>query len=104
MSVSAYILEFDKRYLKTKNLGTQMSDDLLAYRLLRNANLGDQYTKLIKATAKLEYESMKQQLKNLFSDIINNKRHSICFIYVILRTYYIHIFPYFYIMFVYISW
>ena len=28
VSVSEYILEFDKRYLKTKNLGTQMSDDL----------------------------------------------------------------------------
>ena len=68
VSVSDYILEFDKRYVKTKNLGTQMSDDLLAYRLLRNANLGDQYTKLVKATAKLEYDSMKQQLKNLFSD------------------------------------
>ena len=68
VSVSEYILEFDKRYLKTKNLGTQMSDDLLAYRLLRNANLGDQYTKLVKATSKLEYEVMKQQLKNLFSD------------------------------------
>ena len=68
VSVSEYILEFDKRYLKTKNLGTQMSDDLLAYRLLRNANLGDQYTKLVKATSKLEYEVMKQQLKNLFTD------------------------------------
>ena len=61
VSVSEYILEFDKRYLRTKNLGTQMSDDLLAYRLLRNANLGDQYTKLVKATSKLEYEVMKQQ-------------------------------------------
>ena len=68
VSVSDYILEFDKRYLKTKNLGTQMSDDLLAYRMLKNANLSDQYTKLVKATSKLEYESMKQQLKNLFSD------------------------------------
>ena len=68
VSVSEYILEFDKRYLKTKNLGTQMSDDLLAYRLLRNANLGDQYTKLVKATSKLEFEVMKQQLKNLFTD------------------------------------
>ncbi len=45
-----------------------MSDDLLAYRLLRNANLGDQYTKLVKATSKLEFEVMKQQLKNLFTD------------------------------------
>ena len=72
VSVSSYILEFDKRYLKTKNLGTQISDDLLAYRLLRNANLGDQYTKLVKATAKLEYDSMKQQLKNLFSEAFSS--------------------------------
>ena len=76
VSVSAYILEFDKRYLRTKNLGTQMSDDLLAYRLLRNANLGDQYTKLVKATAKLEYESMKQQLKNLFSEAFSSNAGS----------------------------
>ena len=37
VSVSDYILEFDKRYHKTKTLGTEMSDDLLAYRMLKNA-------------------------------------------------------------------
>ena len=68
VSVSDYIHEFDKRYTKTKSLGTTMSDDLLAYRLLVNANLGEQYTKLVKATAELNFENMKSKLKNLFSE------------------------------------
>ena len=61
--------EFDKRYHKTKSHGTTMSDDILAYRLLKAANLTPQHEELIKATiTDLKFDSMKEQLKKTFSD------------------------------------
>ena len=45
-----------------------MSDDLLAYRLLKSANLGENYTKTVKATTDLKYGEMKTKLKSVFSD------------------------------------
>ena len=46
-----------------------MSDDILAYRLLKSANLSSYHEELIKATiADLKYNIMKDQLKKTFSD------------------------------------
>ena len=42
--------EFDKRLFKTKTYGTTMSDDILAYQLLKSANLSTDHEELIKAT------------------------------------------------------
>ena len=39
MFIQAFLNEFDKRLFKTKSFGTEMSDDILAYRLLKAANL-----------------------------------------------------------------
>ena len=61
--------EFDKRYNKIKTHGTQMSDDLLGYLLLKAANLSNSHEELIKATmTELKYDIMKDQLKKIFSD------------------------------------
>ena len=46
-----------------------MSSDILAYRLLKSANLSEQHEQLARATiAKFDYESMKGQLKKIFGD------------------------------------
>ena len=46
-----------------------MSEDALAYRLLKSANLSNHYEQLIKATLpELQYDLMKDQLKKTFSD------------------------------------
>ena len=39
MSISDYINEFERLLKKTKQYGTTMSTDVLAYRLLKSANL-----------------------------------------------------------------
>ena len=69
MSIQAFLNEFDKRLFKTKSFGTEMSDDILAYRLLKAANLSNHHEELIKATIPdLKYDLMKDQLKKTFSD------------------------------------
>ena len=47
-----------------------MSEDILAYRLLKSANLSNEHEQLIKATLpELQYDSLKDQLKKTFSDL-----------------------------------
>ena len=53
---------------KTKSYGTEMSEDNLAYRLLKSAKLSHEHEQLIRATLpELQYDSMKDQLKNTFN-------------------------------------
>ena len=69
MSIQAFLNEFDKRMCKTKSYGTVQSDDVLAYCLLKSANLSNNHEELIKATIpELKYDLMKDQLKKTFSD------------------------------------
>ena len=69
VSIQAYLNEFDMRFFKTKSYGTVMSDDILAYRLLKSANLSSFHEELVKATIlDLQYNIMKDQLKKTFSD------------------------------------
>ena len=63
-----FYIEFDKRLNKTKKLGTTMSDDLLAYRLIKSANLSEQDEKVVKATCKLTYDDVKAKLKSIYGD------------------------------------
>ena len=69
MSIQAYLNELDKGFFKTKSHGTVMSDEILAYRLLKSANLSSYHEELVKATVPdLQYELTKDQLKKAFSD------------------------------------
>ena len=72
VSISDFVIEFDKRYNKTKSLGTNVSDDLLGYRMIKSANLCDQDEKMIKATCVLTYDDVKSKLKSIFSDAGNS--------------------------------
>ena len=52
-----------------QNHGTVQSDNILAYRLLKSANLSNNHKELIKATIpELKYDLMEDQLKKTFSD------------------------------------
>ena len=56
---------------KAKSYGIEMSEDILAYRLLKSANLSNEQKQkqIIKATLpELQYDSMKDQLKKTFND------------------------------------
>ena len=59
MWISDYIKEFERLLNKTKQYGTTMSTDVLAYRLLKSANLSETREQLAKATIKeLKYDEM----------------------------------------------
>lgn len=66
--INDFIHEFEKRHNKIKSHGTNISDDLLAFRLLKAAKLPAADEKLAKGTAELKFNSMKEQLKKLFSE------------------------------------
>ena len=69
MSMSDFMIEFERLLSKTKSFGTTMSSDLLAYRLLKAANIPEQQQHFARATVKeLTYEEMKSQLKKNFGD------------------------------------
>ena len=69
LSIRDFMTEFDKRYFKIKSLSTTMSDDLLAYRLLKAANLSSNHEQLVKATVTdLNYDEVKNKLTKIFSD------------------------------------
>ena len=69
MTMSDYINEFERLLNKTKINCTEMSSDILAYRLLKSANLSEHHEQLTRATiTELSYESMKLQLKKIFGD------------------------------------
>ena len=64
-----FLTEFEKWYNKTKSHGTIWSDDLLAYWLLKSANLTTRDEQLVKATiGKLKYDAVKIKLTKIFSD------------------------------------
>ena len=70
MSMTDFINEFERLKSKTKQYGTEMSTDILAYRLLKSANLSESHEQLAKATiSDLTYECMKTQLKKIFGDV-----------------------------------
>ena len=49
-TIKQYIIEFEKRKSKAETAGAQWSDDILAYRLIKNANLTEASQQMIKAT------------------------------------------------------
>lgn len=70
MHIFEYINSFERLYQKAKHFKLELPDGVLAYRLLRSANLSDAHEQLVRATlASLTYVNMKDQLKKIFSDI-----------------------------------
>ena len=68
-NIKTYLLEFETRLDETKRLGINWPDDIIAFRLLKNANLSESDHRLAKATVEeLQYEKMKEKLISLFSD------------------------------------
>ena len=66
MSIAVYCTEFQKRLSKVKSSGTQLNDHVLAFRLLKSANISERDEQLVKATiTKMDYESMIKQLKKV---------------------------------------
>ena len=68
LSVKEYCEEFQRRYYKVISSGSQISDHVLAHKLLKSANLSDRETLLMKATiGTMTYNNMLAQLKKVFN-------------------------------------
>ena len=71
MSVSDYLIEFDRLVAKLKNHAITLPEPVLAYRALKSANLKPEDEKLIKATVSaLTLEEMSKQLKKVMRGYI----------------------------------
>ena len=67
MTMSEYIAEFEKRWNRTKAKGTALSDNVLAYRMLKSASLSTHQERLVKATLEeVTLETVKVKLKKVF--------------------------------------
>ena len=72
MTVSDYIIEFEHLYNKAKQHKMELPDGVLAYRFLNSANISSHHKQLVRATLpELSYQSIKDQLKKIFSDPTN---------------------------------
>ena len=69
LTIRDFLTEFEKRHHKNKSYGTTISDNVLAYRILKAANLPTRDEQLVKATiTELKYDSVKLKLIKIFSD------------------------------------
>ena len=78
MDISDYLEEFERRWNKTKTSGTALSDNVLAYRCLRSANLSEHNEQLVLVTiGTIDFENMKSQLMK----VVKNKSTKVNFEY-----------------------
>ena len=69
MSMSEYIMEFDRRYERNKRYEMSLPDAVLAFKLMDNANLTKQEKQLaLTACSELKYDNMKSALKRIFGE------------------------------------
>ena len=67
MSMNDYIIEFERRYNKTKKFHMDLPDPVLAFKLLDSCNLNYQEKQLaLTATGDKTFKSMKAALKRIF--------------------------------------
>ena len=80
MPMAEFINEFERLLNKTKLHGCTMSDNILAYRVLKSANLSLPHEQLARATiTTLTYDNMTTQLRKIFGDSgksLNTERES----------------------------
>ena len=72
MTMSSFILEFERLHTKVQRYECKYPDGVLAYKVLQAAQLSSEHEKLCKATittGQWSYASMKEQIKKIFSDI-----------------------------------
>ena len=71
MTMSAFLLEFERLHTSVKHYKCEYPDGVLAYKVLKAANINYESEKLCKATivGNWTYKSMKDQLKKIFVDI-----------------------------------
>ena len=73
MSMSDYLIQFELMYQKAKQYNNILTEPVLAYRLLKGANLSDEKQALARATcSQWTYDILKLQLKKIFDHSTDN--------------------------------
>lgn len=73
LSIAKFCGEFQRRLSKVKASGNILSQHVLAFRLLKSANLSEGDEQLVKATIdKMDYDSMVRQLKKVVKNDISS--------------------------------
>ena len=68
LSIPEYCTEFENKLNKVKKSGTTLSEHVIAYRMLKSANLSEVDERMVRATIdKMTSEAMSKQLKKTFS-------------------------------------
>ena len=66
MSIADYCNEFQHKLSRLKSTGTILAESVIAYKLLKSANLSNPQELLVKATTDMTYEATTKQLKKVF--------------------------------------
>ena len=67
MSIVDYLNEFEQLYNQIKHYDMELPTGVLAYRILKNANITHKKHQLVRVTLTLlTYENMKKQLKAIY--------------------------------------
>ena len=67
VSITEYCKEFHRRLKTVKDDGTSVADHILAYKLIKSAQLNENQTQLLKATTKdMSYKEVMKQLQKIF--------------------------------------
>ena len=73
MSISAYILEFEKLNDRAKNYNMVLPDAVLAYKLLENASFDEKERQMVlSACTELKYEKVKSSMRRIFGEHAKN--------------------------------
>ena len=81
MSITEYIASFDSRYRKIEKLNMKLPSEILAFKLLRKANIGKEEKMLVLtgmdyANKETPYEEAKTSLKKFKGDFTEGKASS----------------------------
>ena len=71
MTINKYIIEFECLYHKIISYDMGLPDGVLAYKFLNNANISEHHSWYGATLTELKYNTMKEQLKKVFSDPSN---------------------------------
>ena len=68
-SIDQYLSEFNRRHYKLKECGVQLSDAVVACRLIKSCNLSEVHFQLaLSTTPKMTHDDMRNTLKRLFAE------------------------------------
>ncbi len=67
-SFAKFLVEFNNKYREIKKHGLTFEDGILAFFLLMAANLSDDHERLVRATAELTFEDIKDKLQKVFGE------------------------------------